>query len=73
MTAETFSIYWILDKAGFENATSMANEMEKVFEEYPHWQKSSKHGIKIRQKLYEVMVQSGTTDTKKFLKLPNNI
>jgi len=65
MTAEIFSIYWILDRAGFENATSMANQMEKVFEEYPHWQKSNKHGIKIRQKLYEVMVQSGTTDTKK--------
>ena len=65
MTAEIFSIYWILDRAGFENATSMANQMEKVFEEYPHWQKSNKHGIKIRQKLYEVMIQSGTTDTKK--------
>ncbi|MDD5582691.1 MAG: HsdR family type I site-specific deoxyribonuclease, partial [Candidatus Marinimicrobia bacterium] len=65
MTPEIFSIYWILDRAGFKNATSMANEMEKVFEEYPHWQKSNKHGIKIRQKLYEVMIQSGTADIKK--------
>lgn len=65
MTSEIFSIYWILDRSGFENATSIANEMEKVFEEYPHWQKSNKHGIKIRQKLYEVLVHSGTTDSKK--------
>jgi len=65
MTTEIFSIYWILDRAGFENATSMANEMEKVFEEYPHWQKSNKHGIKIRQKLYEVLIHSGNTDSKK--------
>ncbi len=65
MTSEIFSIYWILDRSGFENATSMANEMEKVFEEYPHWQKSNKHGIKIRQKLYEVLVHSGITDSKK--------
>jgi hypothetical protein len=43
----------------------MANEMEKVFEEYPHWQKSNKHGIKIRQKLYEVLIHSGNTDSKK--------
>ena len=65
MTSEIFSIYWILDRSGFENATSMANEMEKVFEEYPHWQKSNKHGLKIRQKLYEVLVHSGITDSKK--------
>ena len=65
MTSEIFSIYWILDRSGFENATSMANEMEKVFAQYPHWHKSNKHGLKIRQKLYEVLVHSGITDSKK--------
>ena len=65
MKSEIFSIYWILDRSGFENATSMANEMEKVFAQYPHWHKSNKHGLKIRQKLYEVLVHSGITDSKK--------
>lgn len=73
MSTEIFSIYWLLDKAGFENATAIANEMIKIFEEYPHWQKSNKHGIKIRQKLYEVMIQSGTADTKKILETAQQI
>ena len=73
MSTEIFSIYWLLDKAGFENATAMANQMIKIFEEYPHWQKSNKHGIKIRQKLYEVMIQSGTADTKKILETAQQI
>ena len=73
MPAELFTIYWMLKENGLENAEVMANEMRNVLEKYPHWQKSNKHEIEIRSKLYEVVIHSGMKDMGQVSKIVQNI
>jgi len=73
MPAEIFTIYWMLKKEGFEKPDTMANQMKEVLEKYPHWRKSDKHESKVREELYRVLLQSGTTDIHKVSEIVQNI
>jgi len=65
MPVEIFTIYWMLKNEGFEKPEIMANQMRDVLEKYPHWRKSDKHEIEVRSELYDVLLQSGTTNIPK--------
>ena len=65
MSADIFTIYWMLKEKGFQDAEAMANQMREVLEKYPHWQKSERYEREVRSKLYEVILHLYRTDIPK--------
>ncbi|MCK4614570.1 MAG: HsdR family type I site-specific deoxyribonuclease, partial [Thermoplasmata archaeon] len=64
MPLDIFTIYWLLKKEELKNPENGANKMREVLKKYPHWKRSEKHGMEVRQKLYEILLQSGLDDVK---------
>ena len=62
MPVEVFTVYWILKNKKLSSPEESANNMVETFENYPHWKTSEKHEMEIRQKLYQVLLESGLKD-----------
>ena len=60
-------------KQGIEIAEEMANEMQDVIKENPHWKKSESGVREIKQKLIKVILESGEKDIKKVTEITNKI
>jgi type I restriction enzyme R subunit len=73
MSAEIFSIFWLLKNEGIDNPEDKANLMRGVLEKYPHWKTSEKHNREVKQELYKVLLQAGIKDTQKITKIAQNI
>jgi type I restriction enzyme R subunit len=73
MSKDIFSVYWMLNEQGISNAEELANGLQTVFATYPHWHKSEKYEIEIRQSLYKVLLQSGIQDVKQISNIAQNI
>lgn len=73
MSAEVFTIFWMLKKEGIDNPEDKANQMRAVLEHYPHWRKSASHEREVKNALYAVLYQSGMKDTKTVTKLGQTI
>lgn len=73
MSVDIFTIYWMLKEKGFQDAETIANQMRKVFEKYPHWQKSERYEREVRSKLYEVILNLCPTDIPKVSEVVQNI
>jgi type I restriction enzyme R subunit len=73
MSAENFTIYWMLKSEGFKDAEAMANEMRNLFEKYPHWQKSEKYEREIRTGIYQTITRSGVKDVKEIPEIVKKI
>jgi type I restriction enzyme R subunit len=73
MSAEDFTIYWMLKSEGFKDAELMANEMRNLFEKYPHWQKSEKYEREIRNGIYQTITRSGEKDVKEIPEIVKKI
>lgn len=73
MSVDIFTIYWMLKEKGFQDAETIANQMRKVFEKYPHWQKSERYEREVRSKLYEVILNLCPTDIPKAIEVVQNI
>ena len=53
-----FAIYYVLNQDDLPDAEEIAREMEKSFEEYPHWEFSPAQERDVRIELYKVLLNS---------------
>ncbi len=73
MSAEVFSLFWLLKKTGVKKAEAQANKMKTVFEKHPHWQRSEAHEREVKQKLYSILLRAGFKDTGKVSEMAHHI
>jgi len=73
MSTEIFSVYWILKEQGIPNAEELANGLQTVFAQYPHWHKSERYEREIRNGLYKALTKSGIQDVKRISDIVQNI
>ncbi|HOV91008.1 MAG TPA: type I restriction endonuclease subunit R [Syntrophorhabdaceae bacterium] len=69
MSADVFSVYWILKNEGIEQAEGIAREMETLLNEYPYWRESEEQERKVKEKLYKI-IRVKTTETENFSSKP---
>lgn len=55
LSSEAFAIYLILKNKKINNAEKKAKEMEKVLNDYPHWQTSEEDARELRLKAYKIL------------------
>jgi len=58
MSAEIFSVYWMLKNEGLQDAETIAKNMKPAFDDYPHWKKSEEQERKIKQAFYKIFGKS---------------
>jgi type I restriction enzyme R subunit len=52
-----FAVYWLLRREEISSAEKIAREMEKTFDEFPHWRFSSAQEREVRKDLYGVLLK----------------
>ncbi|HAF48554.1 MAG TPA: deoxyribonuclease HsdR [Anaerolineaceae bacterium] len=60
-----FAIYYVLNQDDLADAEEIAREMEKSFEEYPHWEFSPAQERDVRIELYKVLLKKKVKDELK--------
>jgi type I restriction enzyme R subunit len=73
MTVEEFSLFWLLRKEGINEPEQKAHQMMGVLQKHPHWRQSDAHRRQVKQELYKLFLQSGTTDVKELKKIADRI
>ncbi len=73
MSAESFTIYWLLKDEGLKNAQTVANEMKDLFEKYPHWRESEEYEREIRNGIYQAITRSGVKNFKEISEIVKKI
>lgn len=73
MSAEVYSIFWMLRSKGIEGAEEKANQLREVFENYPHWKLSEAHEREVKKKLIGILIKSGIIDISKVTEISQNI
>jgi hypothetical protein len=63
----------MLKEEGLPNAEALANSLQEVFANYPHWQKSERYEREIRKGLYKTIIQAGIKDSKRVSAIAQNI
>ena len=53
----SFAVYWLLNQEGVHAAEDIAHEMEKTFNEYPHFRVSAAQERDVRIALYRVLLK----------------
>lgn len=56
---EAFAVYYILQGEGAKDPLKAAREVEKAFDEFPHWQVSERQEQDVRRSLYKALIDSG--------------
>lgn len=59
MDAESFAVYYLLDKQGIAQAGTVAKAVGEAFEEFPHWQTSSHQEQEVRKSFYKALIDAG--------------
>ena len=62
ISAESFTVYWLLKTAGVEAAESIAAKMQDTFARYPHWRTSQQQAREVRRALYGALGKRGVKD-----------
>jgi len=57
MSADVFSVYWLLKNEGIEKSENIAKETEMSFKEHPHWKTSEEQERLIKQDLYKIFTK----------------
>lgn len=73
MPTEVFTVYWVLRNQNADQPEDRANTMREVFERFPHWRKSERHEMQIKQELCRMLLQSGMKDYAKVIETTNSI
>lgn len=59
---DAFSVAWLLDKEGFDDAVDVGRSMESAFTKHPHWRHTMKQEAEVRVALYKQLVPKMTVD-----------
>jgi type I restriction enzyme R subunit len=62
MSAEVFSVYWVLQQEGIAGADGLARQLGEVLHAHPHWARSERHQRSVKQEFYRYLVQAGVSD-----------
>jgi len=62
ISAESFTVYWLLKTAGVEAAESVAAKMQDTFAKYPHWRTSEQQAREVRRALYGALGKGDIKD-----------
>jgi type I restriction enzyme, R subunit len=62
ISAESFTVYWLLKTAGVEAAESVAAKLQDTFARYPHWRTSEQQAREVRRALYGALGKRGVKD-----------
>lgn len=64
ISAEAFTIYWLLKRDGIkpEQAEAVAGEMRAAFDRFPHWQRSEAQNREVRKALYGCLQKAGAKE-----------
>ena len=62
ISAESFTVYWLLKTAGVEAAEAVAAKTQDAFAEYPHWRTSEQQAREVRRALYGALGKGDIRD-----------
>jgi len=55
VSTEAFAVLWLLKRRGVDDAPRAAEQMDRAFQEHPHWRASEAEGRAVRRALYEAL------------------
>jgi len=55
--AREFTVYWILKKEEIKNADDLAEHIEEVFKQSPHWRENAKEARELTAGLYKILLK----------------
>jgi hypothetical protein len=55
VSTEAFAVLWLLKRRGIDDAPRAAEQVDRAFQEHPHWRVSESEGRAVRRALYEVL------------------
>lgn len=64
MTAEMFTIYWLLKGKEVKGPEEKANQMKDVFDKYPSWKWSEAQEREVRRGLFKMLIKAGKKHPK---------
>ncbi len=73
MSADVFTVYWLLKSKEYEASEEKAKQMQEVFDKYPSWKWSEFQEREVRHELYKILIKSGKQDTKALADWAKNI
>jgi type I restriction enzyme R subunit len=73
MSAEVYSIFWMLRNQKIDKAEDKANQLREILQKYPYWNISEAHEREVKKKLTGVLLRSGMTDITKVTEISQNI
>lgn len=62
MSMEAFSVAWLLNREGVDDALEIGKTMESTFAEYPHWRSSLRQQREVRTALYKQLPPTMSVD-----------
>jgi type I restriction enzyme, R subunit len=62
LSAESFAVYWLLDRKGVVGADEVAGKVEKALATYPHWKTSEGQDREVRRVLVKALIDAGVTE-----------
>lgn len=64
MTAEVFTVYWLLKGKEVKYPEEKANQMKEVFEKFPSWKWSEAQEREVRRGLFKMLIKAGKKHPK---------
>jgi type I restriction enzyme R subunit len=62
LSAESFAVYWLLERKGVAGADEVAGKVEEALATYPHWKTSEGQDREVRRVLLKALIDAGVTE-----------
>jgi type I restriction enzyme R subunit len=62
LSAEAFTIFWLLSREGVQESEAVARQIADVLDRFPHWHTSEQHEREVRKEIYKALLQTGVAD-----------
>jgi type I restriction enzyme, R subunit len=62
LSAESFAVYWLLDRKEIPKADEVARKAEAAFSTFPHWKTSEAQEREVRVALLRALIEAGVTE-----------
>lgn len=59
MSPDIFTVYWLFKGRGLKEPEKLANDIGRVFSQYPHWKGSNAQEKEVRRELYVLVLAAG--------------
>jgi type I restriction enzyme R subunit len=62
LSAEAFTIFWLLDREGVAKSEAAARKIAAALEHYPHWRTSEQHERQALRAIYKALIDAGVQE-----------